>query len=62
MAANREHFQRLADECIALSVKSDDAQSASELLRMSYRFLQLADPTLPDWEEEDIPYQIFGTA
>jgi hypothetical protein len=62
MAANREHFQRLADECIALSAKSDTAHSASELRRISYRFLQLADPTLPEWEEEDAPYQIFGTA
>ncbi len=61
MAANGEHFQRLADECIALSAKSDNAHSASELLRISYRFLQLADPTLPEWEEE-IPCQIFGTA
>jgi hypothetical protein len=62
MAENREHFQRLANECIALSAKSDDAHSASELRRISYRFLQLADPTLPEWEEEDRPYQIFGTA
>jgi hypothetical protein len=67
MAANREHFQRLADECIALSAKSDTAHSASELRRISYRLLQLADPTLPHWEEdEDIPEfnpgQTFGTA
>jgi hypothetical protein len=67
MAAHREHFQRLADECIALSVKSDTAHSASELRRISYRLLQLADPTLPHWEEdEDIPefnpWQTFGTA
>jgi hypothetical protein len=62
MVANREHFQRLADECIALSAKSDNPHSASELRRISYRFLQLADPTLPEWEEGDIPYQIFGTA
>jgi hypothetical protein len=65
MAANGEHFQRLADECIALSAKSDDAHSGSELLRISYRPLQLANPTPPQWEE-DIPEfnreQIFGTA
>jgi hypothetical protein len=54
MAVNRERFLELADECIALSAESEDAKSISELLRISYRLLQLADPTLPRWEK-DIP-------
>jgi hypothetical protein len=65
MASHQERFQQLADECIALSAKSDDAHNASELLRISYRLLQLANPGLPQWEE-DVPEfnrgQMFGTA
>jgi hypothetical protein len=54
MAASRERFLELADECIALSAESDDAECISELLRISHRLLQLADPTLPRWEK-DLP-------
>jgi hypothetical protein len=50
MAADRERLQELADACIDLSAKTDDGDTASELLRISYRLLQLADPTLPQWE------------
>jgi hypothetical protein len=50
MTANRERLRELADACIDLSAKTDDADTLSELLRISYRLLQLADPTLPHWE------------
>jgi hypothetical protein len=50
MAPNRERLRELADECIGLSAKTDDADTLSELLIISYRLLQLADPTLPRWE------------
>jgi hypothetical protein len=60
MTANRE----LADGCIALSAETEDSDSASELLRISYRLLQLADPNLPPWESVGDLYrqQRFGTA
>jgi hypothetical protein len=45
MVANRDSLQELADGCIALSGKAEDPDSASELLRISYPLLQLADPT-----------------
>ena len=50
MAPNRERLRELADECIDLSAKTDDADTLSELLRISDGLLQLADPTLPQWE------------
>jgi hypothetical protein len=59
MAANRERFLELADECIALTAESDDAKCISELLRISHRLLQLADPTLPHLEK-DIPELTFS--
>jgi hypothetical protein len=50
MAANWERLRELADECIVLGAQTDDADTISELLRISYRLLQLADRTLPQWE------------
>jgi hypothetical protein len=49
MIANRDRLQELADGYIALSAKTEDPDSASELLRIAFRLLQLADPTLPSW-------------
>jgi hypothetical protein len=46
-----QRLQQLADECIHLSEQTEDARTASELLRLSNRVLQLATPTLPTWEE-----------
>jgi hypothetical protein len=48
---NEERVQQLADECIHISERTEDARTASELLRLSNRVLQLATPTLPTWEE-----------
>jgi hypothetical protein len=48
---NDERLQQLADECIHLSERTEDARTASELLRLSYRVLQLETPTLPTWQE-----------
>jgi hypothetical protein len=44
-------LQQLASECIHLSERTEDARTASELLRLSYRVLQLATPTMPPWRE-----------
>jgi hypothetical protein len=46
-----QRLQQLADECIHLSEQTEDARTASDLLRLSYRVLQLATPTLPTWKE-----------
>jgi hypothetical protein len=46
-----QRLQQLADECIHLSERTEDACTASELLRLSNRVLQLATPTLPAWQE-----------
>jgi hypothetical protein len=46
-----ERLQQLADDCIALSQRTEDERTASELLKISNRVLQLATPTLPTWEE-----------
>lgn len=46
-----ERLQQLADDCIGLSQRTDDERTASELLKLSNRVLQLATPTLPTWEE-----------
>lgn len=63
MVANRDCLQELADGCIALSGKTEDPDSASELVRISYRLLQLADPTLPPWGNiaDFNRRQMFGT-
>ena len=50
MAANRDRLRELADECIVLGAQTDDADTISELLRISYRLLELADRALPQWE------------
>jgi hypothetical protein len=46
-----QRLKQLADECIHLSERTEDACTASELLRLSNRVLQLATPTLPTWQE-----------
>jgi hypothetical protein len=46
-----ERVQQLANECIELSKRTDDAVTATELLKLSNRVLQLATPTLPAWRE-----------
>jgi hypothetical protein len=46
-----ERLQKLANECIALSEQTEDARTASQLLRLSNSVLQLATPTLPAWKE-----------
>jgi hypothetical protein len=52
IAMIQEHrLQQLADECIHLSKRTQDPRTASELVRLSYRVLQLATPTLPTWQE-----------
>jgi hypothetical protein len=48
---SEERLQQLADDCIALSQRTEDERTASELLKISNRVLQLATPTLPTWEE-----------
>jgi hypothetical protein len=45
--------QQLADECIRISERTDDACTASELLRLSNSVLKLATPTLPAWKEPE---------
>jgi hypothetical protein len=50
MDANQERLRELADECIVLGAQTDDADTVSELLRISYRLLELADRMLPQWE------------
>jgi hypothetical protein len=63
MAANRERLLTLADECIAFGAETDDPKSISELLRISYRLLQLADPALPPRENTPpIASEMVGTA
>jgi hypothetical protein len=46
-----QRVQQLVDECIHLSERTEDERTASELLRLSNRVLQLATPTLPTWQE-----------
>jgi hypothetical protein len=64
MNVHRERLREIVDDCIALSAKTDDADSASELLKTSYRLLQLADPALPSLRDIDTfnSNQMFGTA
>jgi hypothetical protein len=50
MAANRERLRELADACADLAAKTEDPDRIGELLRISYRLLRLADPTLPQWD------------
>jgi hypothetical protein len=45
-----ERVQQLANECIAMSRRTEDERTASELMRFSHQILQLTDPTLPDWK------------
>ena len=46
-----QRLRQLADECIRLSERTEDRRTASDLLRLSYRVLQLATPTMPTWRE-----------
>jgi hypothetical protein len=44
-------LQELAQECLVISERTEDARTASEMLRLSNRVLQLATPTIPAWKE-----------
>jgi hypothetical protein len=46
-----EQVQRLADECLHISERTEDTRTASDMLRLSYHILQLATPTMPTWQE-----------
>jgi hypothetical protein len=46
-----EQLQRLANECLHISERTEDARTASDMLRLSHRILQLATPTMPTWRE-----------
>jgi hypothetical protein len=48
---DEQRLQRLADECINISKRTEDERTAFELLKLSNSVLQLATPTLPVWEE-----------
>jgi hypothetical protein len=48
---SKDRLQQLADDGIGLSRRTEDERTASELLKLSYRVLQLATPTMPVWEE-----------
>ena len=48
---NEERLQQLAHECLDISERTEDARTASEMLRLSNRVLQLATPTMPAWRE-----------
>jgi hypothetical protein len=48
---NEKQIRQLAQECIHISDRTGDACTASEMLRLSYRILQLATPTMPAWQE-----------
>ncbi len=56
-----ERVQQLANECIAMSRRTEDAETASELMKMSHRILRLTDPTLPLWKDPlPKPRRLFG--
>ncbi len=46
-----EQLQRLANECLHISERTEDARTASDMLRLSHRILQLATPTMATWRE-----------
>jgi hypothetical protein len=46
-----EQLQRLANECLHISERTEDARTASDMLRLSHRILQLATPTMPTWRD-----------
>jgi hypothetical protein len=46
-----QRLQQLASECIHLSEQTEDARTASQLLRLSNTVLQLATASLPTWKE-----------
>jgi hypothetical protein len=48
---DEQRLQRLAEECLQLSERTEDARTDSQLLGLSNRVLQLATPTLPTWQE-----------
>jgi hypothetical protein len=48
---DEERLQQLAHDCLDISERTEDARTASEMLRISNRVLQLATPTMLDWEE-----------
>jgi hypothetical protein len=61
----RDRLLRLADECVALSAKTGDVGTASELLKISGRILQLADPVMAGREDNIAEFsrrQMFGAA
>jgi hypothetical protein len=47
---NEEQIKGLVQECIHISERTEDPRTASEMLRLSYRILQLATPTMPTWQ------------
>jgi hypothetical protein len=57
-----ERVQDLANECIAMSRRIEDQQTASDLMKLSQRILQLTNPTLPTWKElrPKVPVAIRG--
>jgi hypothetical protein len=57
-----ERVQDLANECIAMSRRIEDQQTASDLMKLSQRILQLTNPTLPTWKElrPKVPVTIRG--
>ena len=52
MRTDQKTLRELAGQCTALGVKTDDADTAAELLRISYRLLQLANPELPSCRDD----------
>jgi hypothetical protein len=48
---HEERLQEIADECLDISKRTEDARTASEMLRLSNRVLKLATPTMPTWQE-----------
>ena len=62
MVANVDEVRQLADACVVVSTKTRDPKAAAELLRISYRILQLADPALSPDTAAFNRQQLFGTA
>ena len=65
MRTDPKTLRELADRCTALGVKTEDADTAAELLRISYRLLQLANPELPSSRDDFAEFnrrQMIGTA
>jgi hypothetical protein len=62
MAIDRESLHKIVESCIALSAKTDDVETAAELLKISYQLLQLGSPALPSFANIDAfnREQMFG--